>query len=459
MLKKEVDEMVDEKKKGDGEAGKGGLTRRDFIKAGAAAGAGLAVSQMGFVRDVHAADDINIALVGTGRQGRVLMMSMLRIPGVRFKAVCDIWKYSQRYSSRILKKFKQPVNVYEDYREMLEAETDIDAVVNATPDWMHAPITIAALKAGKHVYCEKEMSNSLEMCRKMVETSSQTGKLLQIGHQRRSNPRYKRAYNGITKKNLLGRITHCYGQWNRPKRLEQNIPPEWAIDDAALKKYGYDTMERFRDWRWYKEYSGGAIADLGSHQIDIFSWFLGCDPASVIASGGLDYYKDKEWYDNVMAIYEYQTAKGPARAFYQVLNTTSYGGYYEVFMGDKGSFQISENAKIGFFFPEVTKEQPKWVDETEKIDQMDTKAIALKVGHSKRKAGGKRSADDLQAEADAKKPVHQPHLENFFNAIRGKAKLNCPGEIGYQTALPVLSTNDAVASGKKITFTKDQYEV
>ncbi len=449
--------MADEKKKTDApETSEGGITRRGFIKAGAAAGAGIAVSQMGFVRDIHAAGDINVALVGAGRQGRVLMMSMLKIPGVRFKAVCDIWKYSSTYSSKILKKFKQPVNVYEDYREMLAAEKDLDAIVNATPDWMHAPITIAALEAGLHVYSEKEMSNSLEMCRKMVETSRRTGKLLQIGHQRRSNPRYKRAYNGITTKNLLGRITHCYGQWNRPTRLEQNIPAKWVMDKAALDKYGYGTMERFRDWRWYRKYSGGAIADLGSHQIDIFSWFLGCDPVSVIASGGLDYYKDKEWYDNVMAIYEYQTAKGPARAFYQVLNTTSFGGYYEVFMGDKGTFQLSENAKIGFFFPEITKEQPKWVDETEKVDQMDTKAITMKVGHTKSK---KKTAQNMQDEADAKKPVHQPHLENFFSAIRGKAKLTCPGEIGYQTALPVLKTNDAVATGMKITFSKADYEV
>ncbi len=99
------------------------------------------------------------------------------------------------------------------------------------------------------------------------------------------------------------------------------------------------------------------------------------------------------------------------------------------------------------------------MDETEKIDQMDTKALTLKIAHSKPPAGGKKSQQTLKAEADAKKPAHQPHLENFFDSIRGKAKLNCPGEVGFQTALPILRTNDAVESSRKITFTEADYEV
>ncbi|MBV9467896.1 MAG: Gfo/Idh/MocA family oxidoreductase, partial [Abitibacteriaceae bacterium] len=107
-------------------------------------------------------DDIKIAMIGPGNQGRNLLVNCLRVPGVRFTAICDIWPYSQQYASGILRSFGQPVNVYADYREMLEKEKDLDAVVIATPDWMHAEHTIACLRAGKHVYCEKEMSNDLE---------------------------------------------------------------------------------------------------------------------------------------------------------------------------------------------------------------------------------------------------------------------------------------------------------
>jgi predicted dehydrogenase len=128
--------------------------------------------------------------------------------------------------------------------------------------------------------------------------------------------------------------------------LEQGFPKGQQISDDLLKRYGYDTMERFRNWRWYKQYSGGAIADLGSHQIDIFSWFMRSNPVAVMASGSNDYYQKGEWYDHVMAIYEYEDEKKhKVRGIYQVLNTTGWGGYYEVFMGDEGVLEVSKTPR------------------------------------------------------------------------------------------------------------------
>ena len=151
---------------------------------------------------------INVALLGAGAQGQVLTDSMLRIPGLRFRAVCDIWtEYNQKRVVNSLKKFKYEVNGYEDYREMLDKEKELDAVLVATPDFWHAQHTIDCLKAGKHVYCEKEMSNTLEGARSMVAAQRETGKLLQIGHQRRSNPRYRHCYDKILQEaKMLGRI-------------------------------------------------------------------------------------------------------------------------------------------------------------------------------------------------------------------------------------------------------------
>ena len=107
--------------------------------------------------------EINIALLGAGAQGQVLTDAMLRIPGLRFRAVCDVWtEYNQKRVVNSLKRFKHEVNGYEDYREMLDKEKELDAVVIATPDFWHAQHAIDCLKAGKHVYCEKEMSNTLE---------------------------------------------------------------------------------------------------------------------------------------------------------------------------------------------------------------------------------------------------------------------------------------------------------
>ncbi len=435
------------------------MNRRTFLRSSAAAGASLAFSP--YVMGA-ASDDINIALLGCGAEGQVLMNAMLKIPGIRFKAVCDIWEaYNQRRVSRLLSKYRHENNAYVDYKEMLDKEKDLDAVVIATPDFWHSEHACACLEAGLDVYCEKEMSNTLEGAKKMVETAKRTGKLLQIGHQRRSNPRYLHCYNKILgEAKMCGRITTVNGQWNRAARPPLGWPKSAEIPQATLEKYGYKNMNQFRNWRWYKGLGGGPIVDLGSHQIDIYTWFLGSNPRSVIASGGTDYYdKDThEWYDQVLTIFEYETDEGVARAYYQVLTTNSNQGYYETFMGDEGTLSISEAASRGSVYREPTAPQwDKWVnlglvkepkeEEPEKttgpLDVRETVAppayeIPVTMGN---------------------KPYHQPHLENFFNTIRGKDKLNCPAEIGYETAVTVLKVNQAVEAQKRLEYQPNEFHV
>jgi predicted dehydrogenase len=413
-----------------------------------------------------AAQRINVAIVGAGSQGRNLVLNALNIPGIHFVAVCDIWGYSQDYGKGIIKaKQKTTPNVYSDYHDMLEKEPLLDAVIIATPDWMHSPITVDCLKAGKHVYCEKEMSNTLEGARKMVEAARETGKLLQIGHQRRSNPRYMHTLELIHKEKIIGSLTHTYGQWNRPKRLELGWPANRTMKDEDLKRAGYDTMERFRNWRWYRQYSGGAIADLGSHQIDIFSWFLRANPIAVMAGGGNDYYQKGEWYDHVMAIYEYDKAPGSkptdvlghkVRGFYQVLNTSGWGGYYEVFMGDQGVIEVSEDTKKGFIVRAPDAPPKKWLDEAEKVAQGGMEAVKLYVGETLKASGRPK---ETKLEQMTEKAPHQLHLENFFSAIRNGTALSCPPEVGYETCVTVLKANDAVAAQKRLEFDAKDFHI
>ena len=446
------------------------IDRRNFMRSSAAIGASLFVAPAVIAGTAGKADDINIALLGAGTQGRVLTDSMLKIPGIKFKAVCDIWKsYNLGNMSRLLKKYRHENNAYVDYREMLDKEKDLDAVVIATPDFRHAEHTNACLNAGLHVYCEKEMSNTLEGAKSMVQTAKKTGKLLQIGHQRRSNPRYLHCYNRLIKEaNLLNRITTINGQWNRAAREDYVALPKYHIDQATLTKYGFKSMPQFMNWRWYKGLGGGPFVDLGSHQIDIFAWFLGANPSAVIANGGTDYYDKKthEWYDTVMAIYEYQTKQGVVRAFYQTITTNSSQGYFETFMGDKGTLQISESASRGSVYREPSA--PQW-------DKWVKKGVIKAPAKDKCKEAYDKCKEDKSAVLDVRetlappafeipvtmggKKYHQPHLENFFNAIRGKEKLNCPAEIGYETAVAVLKANEAVEANKRLEFKKDEFEV
>ncbi len=443
------------------------VTRRHFVQTAAVTSAGMwlagpqAWAQEAAEKTGDNPPELAIAIIGPGSQGRNLLNNCLKIAGIRFVAVCDVWAYHQKYAANILKKYDQIVNVYEDYREMLEKERNLDAVIVATPDWVHAEHTVACLKAGKHVYCEKEMSNTLDGAKQMVLAARETGKLLQIGHQRRSNPRYWHAKKLIENDKVLGRITHCQGQWNRPRLYEIGWPENQVLDADTLKRYGYESMEQFRNWRWYRKYSGGPMADLGSHQVDVFNWVLKARPKSVIASGGLDYYteqKSRDWYDNVLSIFEYATDSGPVRAFYQVLNTTSHGGFYECFMGDEGSMVISEDSRRGEFFREQEAKRREWEDESEKIEKLDREAITLKLGETLAPDGSKAPEGQRLLE-ESKKDVHQLHLENFFNAIRAGTPLSCPPDVGYETAASVLKANDAVEKGCRVNFEPGEFEV
>ncbi len=448
-----------------------GLSRRDFLLASAATGAGAALGGAAFAQPAEQpaaevelpakSDDLNIAMIGLGAQGQVLLESITNIPSIRIKAICDIWEYSRQVVAGRLKKYGVEVATYIDYQDMLEKEAgQLDAVVIATPDWMHAEHAIACMRAGLHVYCEKEMSNDLWKARQMALTARETGKLLQIGHQRRSNPRYLHAIQKlIFDNNLLGQITHANAQWNRAKSEDLGWDAKFEIPAETLNRYGYASMQQFRNWRWYKKYGGGPIVDLGSHQIDIFTWIFGANPSAVTASGGVDFYRHHEWFDNVMAIFDYDTPTGSKRAFYQVLTTTAYGLFYEAFMGIDGALVISEVPESG---NHVLREAhaPSW-------DKFVRQGLLVKTAPPAVKAT-KDTLVDVRASkplgswplpVDMAKPAHQPHLENFFNAIRYGVPLNCPAEIGYETAVAVLRVNEAVEAGRKLYFQPEDFEV
>jgi predicted dehydrogenase len=408
--------------------------------------------------------DVNVALLGAGDQGQVLMHAMLKIPNIKIRAVCDIWtEYTLRRVVNTLNRFDHEVNGYEDYREMLDKEQGLDAVIIATPDFWHAQHTIDSLKAGLHVYCEKEMSNTIEGARSMVAAARESGKLLQIGHQRRSHPRYVHCYEKLIKEaNLLGRIVTVNGQWNRTVQPDLGYPQRYAIPDDRLRQYGFRSMEQFRNWRWYRGLGGGPIVDLGSHQIDIYNWFLEANPRSVMASGGLDYYSPdtREWYDTVMAVFEYETPQGTTRAYYQTQTTNGSQGYFENFMGDQGTLVISESEASypGLVYREVTA--PAWDEWVQRgyvtrpkvvVAQPEVEAM-LDVRES-------ISPDEHRLPIEFHDAYHKPHLENFVYAILGLEELNCPAEIGYESAVTVLKVNEAIESGRRIEYKPEEFHI
>lgn len=444
------------------------LSRRRFLQAATAIGASLALARAEDLIDEgkpsSGGDDLKVALIGIGAQGRVLLDAVLKIPGVRLVAVCDIWEYARQYGERYLKKNGHPVQAYADFEDMLSKEKNLDAVIIATPDFWHAPQTNTCLKAGLHVYCEKMMSNTIDGAKSMVQTMRETGKLLQIGHQRRSNPRYLVALNRLVKEaRLLGRIMAANGQWNRAVGEDLGWPKKSVIPLETLQRYGYSDMQTFRNWRWYSRYGGGPLSDLGAHQIDIFNWFFGGPPATVLGGGGNDYYPNHEWFDNAMVIFEYHTPEGAARAFYQTLTTTSGGGgYYEQFMGTEGTLKMSENPKYTSIYREARAPAwDQWVRRRYLVSAKDEATLDGGSMASEAKVDARETAslDEYKLPVVLDKAIHQPHLENFFQAIRGKAKLNCPADEAFVSEIAIFKAIEAVTAKKMITIEPKDYQI
>ena len=449
------------------------LNRRDFIASSATAG-GLALAAPSIIKAQSSSDEINVGLISFGQQGQVQVEASIDIPNVKFRAICDIWPYAQKKGIGTLLRYGHDVreHAYTDYREMLEKEKGLDAVLIASPDFLHSPMTVDALSAGKHVYCEKLMSNTVEGARSMVKASQDSGNLLQIGHQRRSNPRYLHAKEKLVNKQdkggagIFGRITHANGQWNRAVSKARTIRDRYNLDEAILKKNGYESMRSFLTGVGSRSSVVGLLATLVLTKLTSLIGFLDAKPTSVQASGGVDYYDSYEWHDNVMCIYEYDTPNGVARASYQVLTTTSAGGgFFEYFMGDEGCMKISEIPRLTKIYREA--HAPEWDGWIER-EILKQNAAAYKASEEV-KVDVRESPPlaEYQLPVDLKKKIHQPHLENFFEAVRmhsadkskAKAHLNCPGETGFETAVTVLRVNEAIEARKALAFEKSEFNV
>jgi predicted dehydrogenase len=443
------------------------LDRRTFLGSAAAtaAGAGFALPARGLAAAAvpEKTEPLHVAVIGTGTQGQELMNLAVQMPGIRIPAISDIWTaYNLKRGSRLLAGHFHDHTTYADWRELLEKEKNLHAVIIATPDFCHAAQTVACLEAGLHVYCEAPIANTLEDARRMVRAARQAGKLLQIGQQRRSNPSYVHCGTKLLGElKLLGTVNALSAQWNRPVQPTRGWPRRYPVADDVLKKYGYASMSQFRNWRWYKALGSGPLGEFGCHQVDIFNWFLGTPPTSVLASAGTDYYDPKthEWHDTVMAVYEYRTARGTARAFYQVLNTNGNLDYFEKVLGDQGAIVISEAKNFAAVYrEEQAQDWDRWVnleylkkygDEEETEDEEEAGLTVTKSVEPSR----------YDVPVTFTDPFHKPHLENFFNAVRGRGALACPAETAYQTAVTVFKVAEAAAAGRKLAFTAEDFTV
>lgn len=444
------------------------MDRRHFLRSTAAVTAGLVLAPESLAtQTTPKTDALNLTLIGAGDQGKVLTEACLKMgkkAGVRFKAVCDIWPYNREKIVKQLNAYDHQPNTYTDYREMLDREKDLDAAIIATPDFCHAEQTISCLKKGLHVYCETEMATTAEDAKIMAQTAQKSGKLLQIGRQRRSSPLYIHCCEKLIRDaEILGPLTAVNAQFNSSVRTDRGAPKRYALEQAALEKYGYKSMQQLRNWRWYKGLGSGPVVEHAAHQLDVLNWLLGTNPTSVMASGSINFYEKTthQWYDNVMAILEYQLEQRTVSAFYQVVTTNSSQGHFEKFMGTEGTLLLSEESATNAIYREDWVPEDKW-------DQWVEKGYLTKIEPVLHTSHDQDSDPEVQpslaaasykfpVETDA--PCHQLHLKNFFEAVRGKTRLTCPAELAYKSAVTTLKINEAIETEKKLRFIPQDFKV
>jgi predicted dehydrogenase len=275
-------------------------SRRDLVKLGATAGI-VAAAASGVV--VHAAGErVKYGFIGTGSRGTYLLSHLANIDEGHCVALCDVNQDALDHAATVI---KTNPSKHKDYRELL-SDKEVEAVFIAVPLYLHFPVTRDALLAGKHVFCEKSLvfkPEEVHALRALAQEHSQ--KTLQVGLQRRYSIYFQSVKNMIDN-GILGDVTHIHAQWHRN--------PGWT-----MKPGGKDNP---KNWRLFREYSGGLTAELASHHIDVADWFFGDHPEFVLGLGGLDTWRDgREVYDNIQLIFSYPKGR---KLMYSAITTNQH---------------------------------------------------------------------------------------------------------------------------------------
>lgn len=378
-------------------------SRREFMKGMLAAGAAVpitAAAYYGYSHDKLNGKPVKAALIGGGDEGGVLIGA--HNPAfLEFVAVCDIRPSNQKriftgeptgprlgFERIYGKDASKKIRVETDYHKVLE-DKDIEAVVIALPLNLHAPVAIAAMNAGKHVLCEKLMAWNITQCKDMIRVANEKDRVLSIGHQRHYSLLYAHAVE-VLKSGVLGDVKHIRALWHRNnswprldkdnKEIMENgqvaLRDSWrpeikkedrdAIGDK-VKQYGFNSLEELVRWRLYNNTGGGLMAELGSHQLDACSIFLGkVHPLAVSGIGGKYFYHDdREVEDHVFVTFEFPGKnyfKDKERkeigdkndkviVTYSSINTNGFEPYGECVMGTRGTMVVEQEASV-MLYPE-----------------------------------------------------------------------------------------------------------
>ena len=346
------------------------MNRKEFIKNTAIAGAGgmflsnlKSYAQWGKKNKISANDQLNVGTIGINGMGWANTMKVLEVPGVNLVAVCDVDQnaISKRLNDKRVASFKEKIKVYDDYRKMLD-QKDIDVIYIGTPDHWHALMMVDAAAAGKHVYVEKPIGNSIAECEVMVAAQKKYGSIIQVGQWQRSSNHFQEAM-AFVHSGKLGPIRTvkvcCYQGWMRPDPIVANSAPPKGVDYNAwlgpAPKKPFNASRFHFHFRWFWDYAGGLMTDWGVHLLDYALIGMKATlPKTIVGLGGKFAYPDlsQETPDTLTTLYEFEkfnlvwdAAMGIDNGSYGRDHCIAFIGNNATLVLDRGGWEVIEEKR------------------------------------------------------------------------------------------------------------------
>ncbi len=445
-------------------------SRRNFIKKMAAASAAVAVGTNMFAAENKAVyfekltrtpgspnDKINLALIGAGGMGTQDVITALKVPNVKLVAVCDLYKGRLKDATT---KWGADLFLTRSYREILSRK-DVDAVIIATPDHWHQQISIDAMRAGKHVYCEKPMVHAITEGPAVIKAQTETGKIFQVGSQGVSSLGNEKARQ-LLKDGAIGQLNYAEGFWARHSPTgawQYPIPADASLDTVDWETFISNTTKRSFDatrffrWRNYRDYGTGMAGDLFVHLFSSLHFITNSfGPNKIYAAGGLRYWKDgREVPDVLLGTFDY-----PQSAAHAPFNLSlrcnfvdgTSGTTYLKLVGSEGSMDVTWDS--------VTLKRNKTIESDDPFYIEQMKKAGTPVSDRKRILAPEEYT--FAAEKDYLGGPYD-HFVNFFNAIRNGGKITEDAVFGYRAAAPALLCNDSYNQDTAILWNPENMQL
>jgi predicted dehydrogenase len=433
----------------------GATNRRDFLKTGTAAIAATALSRnpSSYAAILGANDRVRVGVVGCGdRMKSALIPAFLQHSkemNFEFVAVSDIWSRRREEGAAYIQKLSgSPVDAVRNNDE-LYARKDVDAVLVATADFQHALHGVEAVNAGRDAYVEKPTAHTMDDARKFLAAVKRTGKIVQVGTQRRSTPSYQKAAE-YSKSGQFGDIVMVEMTWNvnQPGRWRRpDVVPLLKEQDTDWKRYllnrPYEPFDarKYLEFRLFWPFSSGIPDQWLVHQIDTVHWFTGLPhPRSVVANGGIYLWKDgRHNWDTMTAVFDYGPLDDPTRGFqvqYTSRFTNSAGGVKELYYSNGGMIDMDKQTvtSAGGLTARSAAEMGM------KPNLLSTFSLVEK-------------AESISTDADTHSdPQTSANMRNWMECVRSRKTPNAPIEAGYSHSIALCMNVAAIQTGQKVTF-------